>query len=201
MTISRALRLVPAAVLVLGLAACTNDDAGAGEAEPSAGTSGATTGATSEATTTAPEAPSVEPATGEELSVQTVSMRLTDSPEWGVTPTPLTVVGSLVVDGGIVDVTVQDVPSAPGRTTEDKAVSYERTLSTDDPAPRRVANRVIDGVDCFVLDGRNDKKRNYVVGAVVKDRLFLLRFRVPAGLADGDQMIEQMLASVDIKGA
>jgi hypothetical protein len=55
-------------------------------------------------------------------------------------------------------------------------------------------------VDCFVLEGRNDEKHYYVVGAVVNGRLFLLRFRVPAGLADGDQMIEQMLASVKIKG-
>lgn len=199
-TISWALRMMPVAVLGLCLAACADDGDDAGVDTPTATATGASAAA-SDATSTVPETPTVVPATGQKLSVEAVSMRLTDSPEWVIAPTPLTVVGSLAVDGGILDVTVQDVPSAPGRTTEDKAVSYERTLATDDPPPKRVANRVVDGVDCFVLDGRNDKKRNYVVGAVVKDRLFLLRFRVPTALPGGDQMIEQMLASADIKGA
>ena len=201
MTISRALRLMPAVVLVLGLTACTNDDPGSGKGTPSSSAAG-TTGATSETTSTAPETPSVEPATGKELSVATVSMRLTDSPGWSVTETAVIVVASLHPDtGGTLNVTVQDAPNLPGRDTDDKAESFERTLSTEPAAPKRVENRVVDGVDCFVLDGRNDDLHHYVVGAVVADRLFLLQFRVPAGLADGDQMIEQMLASVDIKGA
>ena len=74
MTISRALRLMPAVVLVLGLTACTDDDPGSGKGTPASSAAGTTAG-TSETTSTAPETPSVEPATGKELSVATVSMR------------------------------------------------------------------------------------------------------------------------------
>ncbi|TNM37427.1 hypothetical protein FHP29_16485 [Nocardioides albidus] len=190
-------RLVAAAVLMLALAACADDDRRAGG---SASTAGATrTTETSEATPTAPETPSVVPATGEELSVESVSMRLTDSPKWGITATSLTVVAGLSGPHGILDVVVQDVPAGLGRTTESKAVGWEEVSANQVPAPKRVANRTIDGVDCFVLDGRNDKLHRYVVGAVVNGRLFVLTFVVPTGIPDGDQLIEQMLASVDIK--
>jgi hypothetical protein len=196
-TISRALRLVPAAVLVLGLAACTDDDPGAGKSGPPSSTVGVT-----EATSTAAETPSVVPATGKVLSVQSVSMRLTDSPDWDVTDTATTVLASLHAPaGGFFDVTVQDVTNLPGRDTEDMAVSYKDSLATEDPAPDRLANRTVDGEECFVLEGRDDKSHRYVVGAVVGERLFLLQFDVPNSVVDGDQMIEQMLASVDIKGA
>lgn len=201
MTISRVPRLVSAAVLVLGLTACADDGPDAGDDKPTVTATG-TTAATSDATPTAPETATVAPATGKELSVQSVSMRLTDAPDWDVTDTTTTVLASLRAPaGGFFDVTVQDVTNLPGRTTEDMAVSYEATLATEEPAPARVANRTVDGVESFVLEGRDEKRRRYVIGAVVGDRLFLLQFDVPSSVVDGDQMIEQMLASVDVKGA
>jgi hypothetical protein len=200
-TISRALRLVPVAVLVLGLAACADDGSEAGDGAPRATASNAT-GATTDATPTAPDTPAVVPANGKEVSVEAVSMRLTDAPKWNVSQFGTTFVAGLPLGTqGKVSVTVQDILASPSQTTEDKAVSFEEVLAKDDPAPKRVANRVVDGVDCFVLDGRNDKVHHYVVGGVVNSRFFLLQFRVPVVLPDGDQMIEQMLASVDIKGA
>jgi hypothetical protein len=204
-TISRVLRLVPAAVLVLGLAACTDDDPDAGGSTPSAsatGGAGSTPSATSSDTSSASETPSVVPATGKEIGVATVSMRLTDSPDWRVTDTAVNVVALLPSDtGATLSVGLVDAPNLPGRDTDDKGDSFERTLSTEPAAPKRVANRVLDGVECFVLDGRTDDLHHYVVGAVVGDRVFLLQFKVPASLADGDQLIEQMLASIDVKEA
>ncbi|MBM7516174.1 hypothetical protein [Nocardioides nitrophenolicus] len=203
MTISRVLRLVPAAVLVLGLSACTDDDPDTGDT-PSASATGST-GSTPEATspapeTSAPETPSVVPATGKEIGVATVSMRLTDVPGWRLTKTDVIVVALLhPATGGTLKVIVQDSPNQPGRDTDDEAAGWERTLAVEPAAPTRVANRVLDQVECFVLDGRTDELRHYVVGGVVGDRHFLLQFQVPAEVADGDQLIEQMLASIDIK--
>ena len=198
---SRLLHALPAVVLVLSLAACADDDPDAAGGTPTARATG-TTEATSEATSTAPETPTVVPANGRVVSVEAVSMRLTDAPKWNVSQFGTTFVAGLALGtDGKVSVTVQDILASPSQTTEDKAASFEEVLAKDDPAPKRVANRVVDGVDCFVLDGRNDKVHHYVVGGVVNGRLFLLQFRVPVGLPDGDQLIEQMLASVDIKGA
>lgn len=205
MTTSRVLRLVPAAVLVLGLAACTDDDPDAGGSTPSAsatGSTGSTPDATSPAaeTPSAPETPSVVAATGKEIGVAAVSIRVTDSPEWRVNETAVNVVALLpAAPAGILTVSLVDAPNLPGRDTDDKGDSFERTLSVEPTAPKRVANRVLDGVECFVLDGRTDELHHYVVGAVVGDRVFLLQFKVPAGLADGDQVVEQMLASIDVK--
>jgi hypothetical protein len=203
-TISRVFRLVPAAVLVLGLTACADDDPDAGGSTPSASATGdaeSTPDATSP-DTSASETPSVVPATGKEIGVATVSMRLTDSPDWRVTETAVNVVALLpAATAGILTVSLVDAPNLPGRDTDDKGDSFEQTLSTEPAAPKRVANRDLDGVECFVLDGHTDELHHYVVGAVVGDRVFLLQFKVPAGLADGDQAIEQMLATADIKGA
>ena len=206
MTISRVLRLVPAAVLVLGLAACTDDDPDPGGNKPSAsatGSAGSMPDATSPAPeTSASETPSVVPATGEEIGVATVGLRLTDVPGWSLTTTDVIVVALLhPATGGTLKVIVQDSPNQPGRDTDDEAAGWERSLAVEPAAPKRVANRVVDGVECFVLDGRTDELHHYVVGGVVGDRHFLLQFQVPAGVADGDQLIEQVLASVAIKDA
>lgn len=197
-TNSRVLRVLPAALLALGLAACSTDEPAPGASTSTASASGAP-GTPSDSPSEAPATPSVVPATGQELSVEAVSMRLLDSPDWNVSQFGTTFVGSLRSPSGGLAVTVQDIKAGPGRTTEDKAVSFEQVSANEDPAPKRVANRVVDGVDCFVLEGRNAETRVSMVGGVVNGRFFLLEFQMPVTMPDGDQLIEQMLASVDIK--
>jgi hypothetical protein len=119
-SISRVLRLTPAAALVLGLAACASDDP-----DGSGGTRERRAAASS-----APETPSVVPTTGKEISVETVSMRLTNSPDWTMSQTTTTVVANLPLGtDGILGVTVQDVLTTSGDDTESMAVAYERTMA------------------------------------------------------------------------
>lgn len=193
------LRPAVAGLLVLTLTACSDgdpDDLG----DPRAPDADAT--ATSAATATPmPAPPSVVPATGQEISVASVRMRLTASPEWKVSRFGTTVTGALYLDGaGIVNATVTDILAGPGLDTEDKAVSYERSLAGTPLAPSRVADRVVDGTTCFVLEARAAEGHRYVLGGVSDGRFFSVEFVVPAQVPDGDQLIEQMLATVEIAG-
>lgn len=52
-----------------------------------------------------------------------------------------------------------------------------------------------------MLEHRDDERRRYVVGAVSQGRFFTVEFVVPVGASDGVEMIEQMLATVDVKAS
>ncbi|MDQ6526634.1 hypothetical protein RB608_23640 [Nocardioides sp. LHD-245] len=195
--VRRALGPTAAGLLVLALAACSDDE----RPGPEAGSTATSTTSTAPTDPVTPVTPSVAPATGKEIGVESVRMRLTASPDWKVSRFGTTVAGGLYVEGaGIVNATVTDILAGPGLDTEDKAVSYERSLAGTPLPPSRVADRVVDGTTCFVLEARNDEGHRYIVGGVTGGRFFSVEFVVPAGVPDGDQLIEQMLATVEITG-
>jgi hypothetical protein len=196
--ISRVVGPAVAGLLLLTLSACSDDESRGPGADPATAATTATDAGSP--TPAAPSvAPSVAPATGTEIGVESVRMRLTASPDWKVNRFGTTVTGALLVDGaGILNATVTDIIAGPGLDTEDKAVSYERSLAGTPLAPTRVADRVVDGTTCFVLEARTDEGHRYVVGGVVDGRFFAVEFVVPPGVPDGDQLIEQMLATVEI---
>ncbi|MCR1782193.1 hypothetical protein KVF89_06585 [Nocardioides carbamazepini] len=196
-----ALRPMLAGLLVLALAGCSDDDRSGPGADPTTASTTGTTATTPTDTGSPAPTPSVAPATGTEISVESVSMRLTASPDWKVSRFGTTVTGGLYVEGaGIVNATVTDILAGPGLDTEDKAVSYERSLAGTPLPPTRVADRVVDGTTCFVLEARTGEGHRYIVGGVTGGRFFSVEFVVPATVPDGDQLIEQMLASVEIAG-
>ncbi|MBM7516009.1 hypothetical protein [Nocardioides nitrophenolicus] len=202
--ISRVLRPLPTAVLAaalaLTLAGCADDTPGEAGRRPSAGpsTPGESSSAASE---TGSPTPTVTPATGRKLSVEGVSLRLVDLPKWHVSKFGTSYnAGRRLPSGGVISVLVGDILAGPGTDTEQKAVSYGE-LQADDPVPtHRVADRVVDGVNCFVLEGQTDEERRYVIGAVVDDRFFTVEFTLPVGDAEADAMVEQMFATIDVKG-
>ncbi|GAA1502747.1 hypothetical protein GCM10009788_02480 [Nocardioides humi] len=190
--VSRVVRSLPAAALALALAGCSDD-------EPSGGPGVATPPTTPSTTSAAPATPSVTPASGQEISNDTVSMRLTDDPDWQVARFSTTVTGGLLREDGSMSASVSDIRSTGDDELDSLAAAAEKTWSDDDPAPLRVANREIDGVDCYVLEASNDDRRRYIVGGDHDGFTFSIDFKVPVAWTDGDQLIEEMLASVDIR--
>lgn len=193
--ISWVVRTAVAGFFVLALTSCSDDPP-----DPNAAPTAASATTTDSGSPT-PTTPSVAPATGQQISVESVRMRLTASPDWKVSQFGTTITGGLFVDGaGIVNATVTDILAGPGLDTEDKAVSYERSLAGTPLPPTRVADRVVDGTTCFVLEARTDEGHRYIVGGVTEGRFFSVEFLVPSQVPDGDQLIEQMLATVEIGG-
>lgn len=196
---SRVVRLLPVAVLALALVGCSDDEPSAGPADPSSSAPSTSPSASPSASGSGSGSPSVAPASGQEISNDTVSMRLTDDPDWQVAQFATTVTGGLLRVDGSISASVSDIRSTGDDELDSLAAAAEKTWSQDDPAPRRVANRAVDGVECYVLEASNDETHRYVVGGDHDGFTFSIDFKVPVGWADGDQMIEQMLASVDIK--
>lgn len=192
---SRVVRLLPVALLTLTLVGCADDEPSSGPGD--AGASGSPTSATPSGS--APATPSVTPANGEEIANDTVTMRLTDDPDWQTAQFGTTVTAGLLRADGSMSASVSDIGSTGTDELDDLASAAEKTWSNDDPAPRRVANRVVDGVECYVLEASNDEAHRYVVGGDHDGYTFSIDFTVPVAWTDGDDLIEQMLASVDIK--
>jgi len=194
---SRIARSVPVACLALALVACSDDEA----PEPPRGSEAASSAGTS--STAEPQAggstPAVTPAAGREIANDTVSMRLTDDPEWQIARFATTVTAGLLRADGSFSASVSDIRSTGGDDLDSLAAAAEQTWSNDDPAPRRTANRVVDGIECYVLEASNEERHRYVVGGEHDGFTFSIDFKVPRAWTDGEQIREQLLASVDVK--
>jgi len=208
--LARTRHALPATLLVVAgaLAGCTDDDPGGRD-----GGSGGdpTTTATTATATTATDAPTASPeateatqtteptpAAGQLLELPTVGMRLVDVPGWDVRQVGTNMSATLDGDQGFFDVALGNIQTVNPRL-DDQATIREELLSSTVPAPKRVANRTFDGVECYVLEGRGKGYLSYAVGGVHGGHFFSVEFRVPADWPDGRQWIEQMLASLDIR--
>ncbi|TNM37426.1 hypothetical protein FHP29_16480 [Nocardioides albidus] len=130
-----------------------------------------------------------------------MSMRLVKSPDWHVSQFGTTFGATRrLPSGGVMSVLVSDILANPAADTESTAESYAK-LEADDRVPvARVADRVVDGVNCFVLEGQTAKERRSVLGAVVGDRFFTVEFTLPVDDPEADAMMDQMSATIDIAG-
>ena len=195
---------VPAAllsvVIAVGAGGCTSDDDPAADASPGATTTTATTD--DGASDTPTEAPAVEPASGEKAVVGvTLSLRIPAEGDWSVDDSG----GSLVANALIDDV---------GVTISGSDVLYDET-SIDDAARtvlrtenmggtdkyRRVENRIVAGVEGWVLEGKDENGRLTQFGTIHKGRIVRIYFVLRTGItkATGDALISSVLASVEWK--
>lgn len=192
--VSRVRRLLPVLVLALPLVGCSDDDPGS--QDPSPATSGSEGPPTSSA---APATPSVTPTTGRVISNDTVSMRLPDEPDWQTAQFATTITAGVLRPEGSMSVSISDIGSTGTDELDDLANAAQKTWADDDPAPRQKAHRVVDGIECYVLEARNDKQHRYIVGGDHDGYTFSIDFTVDEPWPNGDELIEQMLASVEIK--
>lgn len=104
---------------------------------------------------------------------------------------------STLLEGGTADITASDLATTDTDLEADAKVVV-KLLARDKPRPRRVANRVIKGVECWVVVGRDAKSYSYRIGGLA-GRQFSLLFDVPATWAEADQRIEEVLGSIEWK--
>jgi hypothetical protein len=69
----------------------------------------------------------------------------------------------------------------------------------NDEGARRLENRVINGVECWVISTAREDYRTYEVGGVHNGYQFTIGFEVPSDWPEADQRIEEMLASIEWK--
>ncbi len=185
---ARAARTVVIALLLVATSGC-NDDKGSAT-EP---TAPATAG---ESGTTPPDpSPSVAPATGKRIELRSLTVRLTDDPDWISTGADVNAVATIRLPAGRVDVSVGDI----GAATDDLDRNAESALATKSlgPPQTRTANRTIHGVEVFVLEGEDAERRTYELGGVSQDYYFNIKFDLPAGWPEADALIESILASIE----
>lgn len=198
---SRVHRLVLSAALAtslaLGLAACGDDEP---SGDPPASTpTDSTSDSSSGAGTDGPsEEPTAEAATGPQLESRALRMRVFAAPGWDVRTLGSLMGASLDTDDGLFEVrvsgletTATDLEAAAERAEEDEFI--------DRTAPKRVENRVVDGVELFVLDGRAEGDRTVILGGYHGGFQVNIDLDFPDDWPDADALIESMLASVEWK--
>lgn len=190
---------VAATVALWSLSAC---DSGGGDAPTgSMSDSAPASGATSSDSPSASPSWTVTPASGEAVENDTMSYRLPtieSKTPWSTDSLGTTFTSSTLLDEGIVDITATDLSTSDTDLEVDAGVVL-KLLADYKPRPRRVANRVINGVECWVMVGKDAKSYSYRIGGLHAGRQFSLLFDVPATWTEADQRIEEILASIKWK--
>lgn len=191
---TRVARVLVAALLALGLVACSDDpDEPTTGATPDASTSSDPTG-----TPTSDAEPSVEPATGEVIELNALRIRLVERDDWIIQRVGTTVVAALDGDTGTFQLNGGGIGTTG--TDLDEAAEIAREVESAGRLPlERLPNRTIDGVECFVLEGSDDEDRRYLVGGIHNGFSFDLEFEVHLEWPEADAMVESMLASIEWK--
>ncbi|WP_235535948.1 hypothetical protein [Nocardioides sp. Root190] len=194
---SRVPRLVLASVvsasLATSLVACGDDDPATGPSDPSSNASTETGEPSGD-----PGEPSAEPATGPELESNNLRMRLFASPDWNVRTLGTLMGASLDSDDGLFEVRVSGIATTSEDLERDAEIAEENE-AIERTSPQRVANRVIQGVELFVLEGEDDRYRSVVLGGFHNGYQVNIDIDFPADWPDADALIESMLASVEWK--
>lgn len=197
---SRVACAVLGVLLVVVLGGCGEDAPGDADRTPDANSGGSSSDAPSPTSSETAEA--VEPATGQQIEINALTMRLFEADNWIIDKLGTTVVALL--DGfdlgipGSFDIGGGGLASSPPDLELEARLRVEATAD-DEPQPKRVENRVLNGVECYVLEGADDKKRVYIIGGNHGGYLFTLEFLMPIEWPDSDKLIESMLASIEWK--
>lgn len=196
---SRVACAVLGVLLVVVLGGCGDDEPGGANRTPDPSgnsSSDAPSLATSET------ADDIEPATGQQIEINALKMRLFEADDWIIDTLGTTVVALL--DGfdegipGSFDISGGGLASS-GTDLEINAKVAVEAAADDRVKSKRVENRVINGVECYVLEGADDTKRVYMVGGNHGGYLFDLEFKMPVEWPDSDKLIDSMLASIEWK--
>lgn len=158
--------------------------------------------ATDEATEPPTEEPSVAPATGPELVIshfedETFRIRLPEGPRWDVSSSGEVAsfvdgAGSWTVSGGAV------TSAGPSKGLDFYARNAIRMLRSLDGSAERQADLTIDGVEGYVVEGRNVVDSFvWEYGGVVGDSFLYLKLEVPRDTPKVRAWLESMIASAE----
>ncbi|GAA4811268.1 hypothetical protein ACFQ0K_03855 [Nocardioides caeni] len=195
-----ALPLALSVPLAAGLAGCGGDE----PEEPSATVS--STVSPSASTTpddrdspgeSSPPTPSVAPATGQLVELQSLSFHLTEG-EWIGSRVGISVAVSQELDDlvDLFNVSAGDIATTTTDFEEVKEVAANGNKQTD-PFLEIADDRVIGGVDVWVFTGKDGDHTVYEIGGVHGGHTFTLTFDWPTAWAEGEQRVEEMLASIE----
>ncbi|MDE0778688.1 hypothetical protein [Nocardioides sp.] len=191
-------RVLVQGLLVLALATgCSSADTTEESGSEGPSTSVSPTPVESDPGSPTPEVPEVEPATGERLTVATVERdvfgfnlpegewRLTSSGRIGVLETPA---GSWNITGGAVD-------GADGVSLDFLARGERQDFIGLGPKPQRRDDRVVDGIEGYVLEAGGRDGLYYQFGSVLGDNWVTVTFEFTEDSPETRGVIESVLAS------
>lgn len=196
---SRVTTAALAALLLLAPVGCADDD---GEPNSPGGTTTTSESPASPATD-APSSTGPAAATGPLMELDGVlSLRVPGGEGWHVLDGGgQTLTASLRVDGGFFDVGGGQSAVREGATLEESA-GLELQLNREEqeyPRYRHTGNRVINGVEVWVIEARRKDNRLYQLAGIHNDRPFRFDFAWPPSFQGAEELIEQILASVEWK--
>lgn len=190
-----------AAVLVAG---CSDDEpdrrddpgpSGSDTTSATAGSDGSSSGAPSDTSSGS----AVEPATGQQVRMESgISFRLTEGPDWVVEGNgTFGVVGDAELESGEL---VLIEGSELDALTDDLEVAANGALTTFEtssrPTLRREEDREVNGVTGYVIRSESDESNFYLFGVLYKGTAFRLSLEVPLE-AELEEWVEPILASIE----
>ena len=176
--------------VVAGAAGCSSDDDP--DADPSSEATDTTSSVTTDATA---EVSDVEPASGELVQLDTsVSLRLPKEYDWYTDDGGGSIFATATVDGVTVDVAASDVLWELEPLDDAAQTSLQTLEDVPGMTYRRVDNTTVAGIECWVIEGENAKKRYREIGTLRNGRLVHVGFTFHA--ADQPDFAEDMIASV-----
>lgn len=181
-----------AAVLVSGvvLTGCDNTAPAKPASEPTS-----SMGAPSTTEPTGAASPSITPASGQVVTTGPMTAHVFASPDWHIVTGGSTTTAGLRVDAGSLTISFSTLKN-PYTDLDESARVAEENMAIQNPRPRRVANRMVDDAESWVLDGTGNGRRMYVVGGLRSGYQWSIEFKVPADWPEAGQRIEEVLASV-----
>lgn len=182
-----------ALAMALALTGCSSDDE-PGATEPSSPADGSSS--PTDATTSA--SPSVEAATGPQLSDDQLTARLPADDGWEVGNDGRS--GYLDFDPSEPPSDVRLGGSGGGTTDLDEVAAVVLTSEKDSrPAARREDNRTVAGLEGFVVTIEDDRGYHYEFGTITKGVHSSITFDLPRNDAAAHELIDAVLASVEWK--
>lgn len=189
-----------AATLIIALTRCGDGDEPAAPEPPVSQSADADPSDEESADAEESASPSVTPAAGPLVDNDAVSFHLFKHPDWiHVIDRSLVDSWLLVLDEGNVQVSLTGSESPPTDLDRDAELVQE-DMAIEDPPSTRKANRVLNGVECWVFAGEEDLHVGYHIGGSDGGFQYELSFEFSSASdwPEGRQRLEEMLASVEL---
>ncbi|KAA1424806.1 hypothetical protein FE697_002505 [Mumia zhuanghuii] len=177
------------ALTLLLLAGCGDDDADADAPTRKSSSSPSTP------TSQAPAQPTVTPAAGPVIGDDVLQLNLVEGIDWRLVGADA---ATKRIDAGVVSVVIGSLLDANVVDPDHNyyADGVEETYRTDGYRTQRLGNRDVAGVESWVVEARRGEERAYTVGGSRAGYAWDITFVVPVNLAEADDSIDSMLASV-----
>ena len=189
--LSRVLVVVLSLVLSIALVGCSSGGEPSDEGGPT------TAPMTTAAAPTPTPSPEVLAASGEKVTIVDLGTPLAEyrapTPRWEVTGTA----ASLFTLKGPWDVRVYYGKTYPEVSLDDTAAIALRSARRDFETVERIANRTVDGIEGYVLEGSEGKTMFYEFGVQHAGAFVALAFDLPVDSSSSRGIVESVLASVE----